>query len=504
MTPIQIPSGQQRGVERIFVDPVLGIETGWYDDSGKGGCNYADNPQWGRFTVDNRPNAENVQLVLMDEKGKQLDKNALLNLLGEPKLVSYDEAKPEDKRDVDTLNRWGVDSDGKVTAYQWTDTVSDDGSINMKKVGDAWVSTVNNFEKLQGLKYEFRVYEDGKLVGDKDGSNTLNEIERENTPFNDPYSNIISERPGAERLSLVKETSYDFKHDFGNRKTEDPKKFVIYEAHVGSFMGSKDNANPSTFKDLISNLDYIEKLGTNTIELMPTNEFGGKRDWGYTPDYYFAGAEAYGFEMPVDEALSRGVVRADEVKGKDSVWVHGTDAIKIFVDEAHKKGFNVFCDVVYNHTSGKADADNPVAMIDGDKQSFFKWWGEHTSESGWGAKPNFSAKEVKQFFTNNAVQQLEEFHFDGIRFDFTQVLHNTGSTGEKWEGMQTLRKINKTIDMVNPMLIRWQKTSLVPGLLQQIMMTVSGSAKATGEWKRRVWASVQCGMTGSMMTWWEP
>jgi len=440
--------GQQRGVERIFVDPVLGIETGWYDDSGKGGCNYADNPQWGRFTVDNRPNAEKVQLVLMDENGKELSKKELLDRLGAPKLLSYNEARPEDKRDVDTLNRWGVDTGGKVTDYQWTDGLQEDGTISMKKVGDAWVSTVNNFEKLEGLKYEFRVYQDGKLVGDKDGNKILSDIERKDTPFNDPYSNIISDRPGAERLSLIKESSYSFSHDLSDRKTKDPRKFAIYEAHVGSFMGSKDNANPSSFKDMIANLDYIEKLGTNTIELMPTNEFGGKRDWGYTPDYYFAGAEAYGFEMPADEALKRGIVRPDEVKGKDSVWVHGTDAVKIFVDEAHKKGFNVFCDVVYNHTSGKADADNPMAMIDGEKESFFKWWGQYTSESGWGKKPNFSAQEVKQFYTNNAVQQLEEFHFDGIRFDFTQVLHDTGSTGEKYEGMQTLRKINKTVDMV--------------------------------------------------------
>lgn len=443
--------GQQRGVERIFVDPVLGIETGWYDDSGKGGCNYADNPQWGRFTVDNRPDSGKVQLVLTDENGKQLNKKELLNLLGEPKLLNYDQARPEDKKDVDTLLKWGVDTNAKVTEYKWTDGVQEDGTINMKQVGDAWVTNVNSFEKLQGLKYEFKVYDkDGRLEGDKDGDGKLSETERKNTPFNDPYSNAISDRPGAERLSLIKESTYKFNHDLTQRKTENPAKYVIYEAHVGSFMGSKDNANPSTFKDMIANLDYMEKMAVNTIELMPTNEFGGKRDWGYTPDYYFAGAEAYGFDMPAKEALERGLVKAKDIEDKENVWIHGTDAIKVFVDEAHKKGFNVFCDVVYNHTSGKADADNPVAMIDGDKQSFFKWFGQYKSESGWGAKPNFDAPAVKQFFTNNAVQQIEEFHFDGIRFDFAQVLHDTGSTAEKYQGMQTLRKINKTIDVIDP------------------------------------------------------
>ena len=119
---------------------------------------------------------------------------------------------------------------------------------------------------------------------------------------------------------------------------------------------------------------------------MPTNEFGGKHDWGYTPDYYFAGAEAYGFDMPVKEALERGLITPEEAAGKNSVWIHGTDAIKLFVDEAHNRGFNVFADVVYNHVSGKADADNPLAMIDGDKKSFFKWWGQYVSQSPWGEK----------------------------------------------------------------------------------------------------------------------
>jgi 1,4-alpha-glucan branching enzyme len=128
-----------------------------------------------------------------------------------------------------------------------------------------WVSTVNNFAiNYKGLKYEFMVYENGKLVGDKDGDGKLSEEERKNTPFNDPFSNVITDRPGAERLSLIKESSYKFKYSNAPRKNEDPKKVVIYEAHVGSFMGSKDNANPSSFKDMIANLDYIENLGANT------------------------------------------------------------------------------------------------------------------------------------------------------------------------------------------------------------------------------------------------
>lgn len=442
--------GQQRGVERIFVDPVLGIETGWYDDSPKGGPNYADNPTWGRFTVDDRPRAERVELVLKDESGRQLSKTDLLQRLGAPRLLSYEEAPPEAKRDVDLLNQWGVDSDGKVTAYQWSDRVQDDGAIELEQVGNAWVTTVNNFNQLQGLRYEFRVFENGRLVGDENGDGQLSEAERVKTPFNDPVSDRISPRPGAERLSLIRESAFQHQHLNAPRKTTDPSRFVIYELHAGSFMGSKDNANPSNFQDLMKNLDYLEELGANTLELMPFNEFGGKRDWGYTPDYYFAGAEAYGFELDASEALQRGLCTPKEAEGRSSVWVHGLDAVKVFVDEAHRRGFNVLGDVVYNHTSGKADADNPMWEIDGQNRSFFKWNNQYLSNTDWGAKPNFGAPGVKQFFIDNAVQQLDELGLDGIRFDFTQVLHDTGTTSEKWEGMQTLRMINRAVDLVRP------------------------------------------------------
>ena len=447
--------GEQRGVERIFVDPVLGFETGWYDDSGKGGPNYADNPQWGRFTVDGHPQAESVRLVLRDENGQQLNKEQLLAKLGEPELTPYEEAQPADKRDVDVLRSWSLDKTEPIDKYSWLHGVNEDGSIDMKRVdspgaGTAWVTAVNNFPELIGLKYEFQIMEDGKLVGDTNADGKLSSAERMATPFNDPYTNTIQPKPGSARKSLIRESSFEFLYDNTPRRQTKPEDYVIYEAHVGSFMSSKDNAVPSTFQDMIANLDYFASLGVDTIELMPTNEFGAKRDWGYTPDFYFAGASTYGFEMDRQDAIDRKLITADEQPGAEKVWISGTDALKLFVDESHKRGFNVMADVVYNHTSGKPDADDPLGRIDGDDRSFFNWWGRGESHTPWGAKPNFSDQNVKDFYSDNAVQQLSEFGFDGIRFDFTQVLHSTGDSAEQIEGMNTLRQINRTLRLVNP------------------------------------------------------
>ncbi len=447
--------GQQRGVERIFVDPVLGIETGWYNDSGSGGPNYQLNQNWGRFTVNDNLDADRVALVFHDENGNKLSKQQLLDRLGSPELIPYDKASAGQKRNADILKTWQLDVSGKVTNYKWTDGVSEDGSISMHKVGGdkvtgGWLTNINNFEKLEGLQYEFQVYKDGKLVGDKNNDGILQVAERKATPFNDPYNNTISARPGSERMSLIKESNFEFKHSDVPRKESDFKKYTIYEAHVGSFRTTKDNAVPTKFSDMVKYLSYVEDLGYNTVEIMPFNEFGGKRDWGYTPDFYFAGAEAYGFEMDRKEAVEKGIIRKDQDKDKDSVWVSGTDAVKVFVDEAHKRGLNVICDVVYNHTSGKTDGDNVLWQIDGDQNSFFKWPGGNHSETPWGTKPNYAEQGVKNFFSDNALQQIKEFGVDGIRFDFTQVLHNTGNSFEQREGMNTLRQINRTLAFFSP------------------------------------------------------
>lgn len=447
--------GPQRGLESIHVDPVLGVETGWYNASDNGGPDYSINPHWARFSVPGRADAERVTLRLADEQGRALDKQQLLARLGAPSLVPYANATAEQRRNVDTLRRWQVDTSSPVTQYSWLDRVSDDGTIDLQRVGDAntgtsWVAVVNNFPALQGLRYQFEVRDGGGIVGDANGDGQLAPAEARRTPFNEPWSNVITAHPGNERMSLVRESSFTFRHDNAPRKESDPHRYVIYEAHVGAFMGSRDNAHASTFADMMAHLDYVEKLGANTIEIMPVQEFGGDRDWGYTPDFMFAGAEAYGFEMPRADAVRLGVVRPNEQTDRASVWVSGTDAFKLFVDEAHRRGFNVLSDVVYNHVAGRPDAQNPLDLIDGDAQSFFKWNGTHVSETPWGAKPNFGAQAVKDFYTANAVQQLTEFHVDGMRFDFVQVLHDTGSVDEKREGMKALRQISRTVEFVRP------------------------------------------------------
>ena len=447
--------GQQRGLERIFVDPIGGFETGWYDDSGIGGPNYADNLQMGRFSVDGKHQADQMFVVFKDQEGKQLSKSELQQRLGEVGLTSYENARPEDRRDFDVLGHWQLTETPSLEPYITSDEITDNGEVPLRRIeektGDGgWMGVVHNFGALEGLKYEFQARKDGRLVADANGDGQLSAEELAKTPYNDP-ENTISARPGSARRALISDFDYQPRHFDAPRIESDPAKQVIYEAHVGSFLTAPDNPLQATFEDLNQRLDYFLDLGATALELMPTSEFGGKKDWGYTLDHYFAGADGYGFTMPAGEAKKEGLLPKDSEHADDQeILVNGTDALKWFVDKAHQKGLNVYGDVVYNHASGKADGDNPLNAIGGDNTDFFRWPDGQFHETPWGRKPDFADPFVKQFFTDQAASQLTEYGFDGLRFDFTQVLHNTGDDFQRNAGQETLRQVQRGLELVRP------------------------------------------------------
>ena len=63
---------------------------------------------------------------------------------------------------------------------------------------------------------------------------------------------------------------------------------VIYEIHPGTF------TDKHNFEGIRGRLDYLKNLGINTIELMPVNQFPGKRNWGYDGVFPFAVQNSYG------------------------------------------------------------------------------------------------------------------------------------------------------------------------------------------------------------------
>jgi malto-oligosyltrehalose trehalohydrolase len=156
---------------------------------------------------------------------------------------------------------------------------------------------------------------------------------------------------------------------------------VLYELHVGTF-------NPEgTFEGVKKKLDYLVELGVTAIELMPIADFPGSRNWGYDGVLQYAPDSQYGTP----------------------------DDLKDLIQTAHQKGLMVFLDVVYNHFGPDGNYLHTYA------EPFFT---EH-HHTPWGAGINYEGpRPVREFFIQNALYWLNEYHFDGLRFDAVHAIYD--------------------------------------------------------------------------------
>jgi len=156
---------------------------------------------------------------------------------------------------------------------------------------------------------------------------------------------------------------------------------VIYELHIGTFTPD------GTFAAAEQRLDYLADVGITTVELMPIADFAGARNWGYDAVLPFAPDNCYGHP----------------------------DDLKRLIQAAHRKGLMVFLDVVYNHFGPEGNYLRTYAP------EFFT--ARHRTP--WGNAINFDgpgSRAVRDFFIHNALYWLEEYHFDGLRFDAVHAI----------------------------------------------------------------------------------
>ncbi len=152
---------------------------------------------------------------------------------------------------------------------------------------------------------------------------------------------------------------------------------VLYELHVGTFTPE------GTCRAAMGMLDHLVDLGVTAIELMPLADFPGRRNWGYDGVLPFAPDGIYGTP----------------------------EELKALIDAAHGHGLMVFLDVVYNHFGPEGNYLNAYAG------PFFT----DRYHTPWGAAIDFRGP-VREFFIHNALYWLEEFRFDGLRFDAVHAI----------------------------------------------------------------------------------
>jgi maltooligosyltrehalose trehalohydrolase len=171
--------------------------------------------------------------------------------------------------------------------------------------------------------------------------------------------------------------AYTWRHD--DWKGRPWHETVIYELHAGVLGG---------FHGVEMVLPHLASLGITAVELMPIAEFPGERNWGYDGVLPYAPAAAYG----------------------------SPDDLKSLVDTAHGLGMMVFLDVVYNHFGPDGNYLGTYAS------PFF----DESAHTPWGAAIGVATPQVGDYFVHNALYWLEEFRFDGLRFDAVHAIGNPG------------------------------------------------------------------------------
>ncbi len=167
---------------------------------------------------------------------------------------------------------------------------------------------------------------------------------------------------------------------------------LIYEAHVGM---STEEKRVSTFEEFRTQvLPRIADLGYNTVQLMGIQEHPYYGSFGYQVSSFFAVSSRLG--TPED--------------------------LKRLIDDAHGRGIAVVMDLVHSHAV-KNELEG-LSCFDGTYDQYF-YPGERGNHNLWNSRCfDYGKNEVLNFLLSNCKYWLEEFRFDGFRFDgITSMLY---------------------------------------------------------------------------------
>lgn len=237
----------------------------------------------------------------------------------------------------------------------------------------------------------------------------------------DPYAREVTSSVGN---AIIRASDYDW----GTTPYRTPPwdEFIIYELHVGTFNDAL-GGGPGSFASVRSRLGYLRDLGVTAIELMPSMEFATDFSWGYNPSHIFAIEQAFG----------------------------GPQALKDLVRAAHEHGIAVIFDVVYNHFG---PSDLHLWQFDGWTQNGLGgiyFYQDRRAQTDWGhTRPDYGRPEVVRFLRDNARQWLEEFRFDGLRWDATGWIRNIyggeDSANDIPDGWRLMQQITGDTDERQP------------------------------------------------------
>jgi 1,4-alpha-glucan branching enzyme len=160
---------------------------------------------------------------------------------------------------------------------------------------------------------------------------------------------------------------------------------LIYEAHVGMATEDETVGTYIEFKDRI--LPRVIQAGYNTLQLMAIQEHPYYGSFGYHVSNFFAPSSRFGTP----------------------------EELKELIDEAHANGMAVIMDIVHSHAV--RNELEGLAKLDGTRTQYFHGGprGEHIAWDSFCF--DYGKNEVLHFLLSNCKYWMEEFKFDGFRFD---------------------------------------------------------------------------------------
>lgn len=208
------------------------------------------------------------------------------------------------------------------------------------------------------------------------------------------------------------EKRYKWQNDSPKAATKTP---LIYEAHIGM---SGDREAVSTYKQFQKEiLPRIKDLGYNTVQFMAIQEHPYYGSYGYQVSNFFAASSRFGTP----------------------------DDLKNLVDTAHGLGLQVILDVVHSHAV-KNELEG-LSKFDGTYTQYFHPGGRG-NHPAWDSRVfDYGKSEVAHFLLSNIRFWLDEYHFDGFRFDgVTSMLYHDHGLGKSFTSYDDYYSGNTDLD----------------------------------------------------------
>ena len=192
---------------------------------------------------------------------------------------------------------------------------------------------------------------------------------------------------------------------------------LIYECHIGMASQEEKVGTYDEFRRLV--LPRIAKNGYNAIQVMAIQEHPYYGSFGYHVSSFFAASSRFGTP----------------------------DELKHLIDDAHQSGLAVIMDIVHSHAV-KNEVEG-LGRFDGSDHQYFHS-GSRREHALWDSLCfNYGKNEVLHFLLSNCKFWLEEYRFDGFRFDgVTSMLYYSHGLGESFSSYDCYYNGNQDDDAI--------------------------------------------------------